>query len=844
MTSTITPPPTAASKRTLPIVGMTCAHCVATVRELLEAVPGVHSAQVSLEAKHAVIEADESVTDAMLAKSLEGSDYAVTPSEEPRTIPVPEAPPVAPISKDATGSDLRFEIEGMTCASCVAKVERALKSVPGVQQARVNFATERASVGLVAGADSAHVGHEAVAAVEKIGYKAIPMHGAGAPMDGGAHQHMDNAAAWKRRWITGAILSVPVVVLEMSGHVGAHAIHFAGSDVLAFVLATAAVVYLGAPFFKNAAMTARHGQFTMDTLVALGVGAAYGFSAVVRIAGWSGTTFSGAHVYFESAVVILTLVALGKWLEASARLRAGAAIRSLMELSAKTANVERDDKEVSLPVEQIVVGDVMVVRPGEKIPTDGEVASGSSTVDESMITGESMPVEKTTAGLVFGATINASGLLRVRATRIGKETALARIVEMVERAQEGKAEVQKLADRVSNVFVPVVMLIALATLLGWGLIGGAWIAGLTNAVTVLIIACPCALGLATPTALMVGTGRGAKEGILIRDVTAIERARKIDVVVLDKTGTITEGKPAVTDIKVYGSLEEAKFLTLAASAEHGSEHPLAKAVAKAAEEGKLALLPLADFKNAAGSGITATVDRINLFVGSPKATLAQGIGFPKDSSAETERLEAEAKTVVAVADLGAKTLLGLIAIADKVKETSAEAIRNLQESEKLEVWLLTGDNARTAAAIAKTVGIHAERVIADVKPEDKARKIEELQKAGHQVAMVGDGVNDAPALAQADLGIALGTGTDVAMETGAITLVSGNLLGVVRSIRLSRATMSKIRQNLFWAFAYNVILIPVAAMGLLSPIFAGAAMAVSSVSVVANSLLLGRKKLD
>ncbi len=829
---------------TLSIGGMSCGHCVRSVKETLEEIPGVASAEVSLEAKQAVVEADATVTQEALSKAFEGTDYTASVNDEVCETPGGAAATASvPTKPDLPEADLRLGIEAMTCASCVAKVERALKGVPGVSAARVNFATERASVTLVDGADRADVLSQAVAAVEKAGYKAQRQDGEHGSKAHGENHHVQDAAGWRRRWIAGAILSVPIVVLEMSGHVGGHGIHFPGSEVLSFVLATAAVVYLGAPFFRNAGKAALHGHSTMDTLVALGVGAAYGLSAVVQIAEWIGSPFAGGHVYFESAAVILTLVAVGKWLEASARMRAGAAIRALMELSAKTAHVERGGKEISIPAEEIGVGDVMVVRPGEKIPTDGEIVGGTSAVDESMITGESMPVEKATGDPLFGSTINGGGMLRVRATRVGKETALARIVEMVERAQEGKAGIQKLADRISSVFVPVVMVIAFLTLLGWGLVGGAWVAGLTNAVTVLIIACPCALGLATPTALMVGTGRGAKEGILIRDVTAIERARKIDVVVLDKTGTITEGKPAVTEIRIYGALDESRFLALAASAENGSEHPLAKSVVNAAKERKIELLPLSDFKSTTGSGIEGVVEGTRLFIGSPHATMAQEIAFPEVALSETSRLEGEAKTVISVADLGARKLLGLIAIADKVKETSAEAIHALRETEKLEVWLLTGDNARAAAAIAQAVGIKSDRVIAEVKPEDKARKIEELQKSGHQVAMVGDGVNDAPALAQADLGIALGTGTDVAMETGAITLVSGKLLGVVRAIRLSRATKSKIRQNLFCAFANNAVLIPDAAMGLLSPIFAGAAMAISSVSVVGNSLLLGRRDL-
>ncbi|MDX1970911.1 MAG: heavy metal translocating P-type ATPase [Candidatus Sumerlaeia bacterium] len=737
-------------------------------------------------------------------------------------------------------NQIQLNIEGMTCASCVTKVERALQKVPGVQRARVNFATERATLELN-GETNPHTILETVEdAVSTAGYSAQVIKDSADSLLAARNRRIAEASGWQKRWWIGAILSIPVVAVEMGTHWFGHAFHFRGSDILGFVLASLVVVLLGGRFFLNAWRGLRHGQFTMDSLVTLGVGSAYGYSAVIRWSEWMGSPLGDGHVYFESAAVILTLVALGKWLEARARLQAGDAIRSLMELSPKTARIERDGREIEIPSDAIQIGDTLIIRPGEKVSTDGTVISGSSSIDESMITGESMPVEKQVGDRVFGSTINSYGVLRIRAERVGKETALARIVELVERAQEGKSAIQQLVDRISNIFVPTVMIIALLTFLGWGLLAGAWLTGLTAAVAVLIIACPCALGLATPTALMVGTGQGAKSGILIRDVGAIERSVGIDTVVLDKTGTVTEGKPTVMEVETLSdTVTEQELLQLAASAEAGSEHPLAKAVVRRAEFQGIPLLSATDFHNHVGDGITAIVQGRHIRIGSPRHILASDQQMSKSVSKRIAELESQANTVIIVAE--DSKLLGLIGIKDPIKISSSTAIEALRENDNIQVWLITGDNKRTADAIARTIRIPASQVLAEVRPEEKASKIAELQAQGRRVAMVGDGINDAPALAQADLGIALGTGTDVAMETGAITLMNGDLRGVLHALRLSRATMTKIRQNLFWAFAYNAIVIPVAAFGFLSPVFAGAAMALSSVTVVGNSLLLIRK---
>lgn len=830
--------------RTLTIEGMSCQYCVNRVTKAIRGVPGVEEVSVSLEEKRATVTATGEATSEQLIAAVEGGGYKATISAAADSCPI-EAPTVAEPAGESprVAADLLLEIEGMTCASCVARVERALAGVAGVASARVNFATERASVSLAGRADATSVAAQAVSAVADAGYTArvVSRSEKQAPEAARARREKDSRD-WRTLFILGAILSLPVVVIEMGGHAGGVDIQFPGSDVLVAALTTSVVVVLGRRFAVGALAGLRHFQFNMDSLITLGVGAAYGYSAVVQGGGWLGESHGHGGLYFESAAVILTLVALGKWMETRARMAAGDSIRALMQLSAKKATIERGGAEVEIDADQIVVGDVLLVRPGGKIATDAVVLTGESAVDESMINGESMPVAKKPGDELFGGTLNVDGLLRARAARVGADTALSHIVAMVERAQEGKASIQRLADRIANVFVPVVMIVAALTFLAWGMVGGDWEMGFQSAIAVLIIACPCALGLATPTALMVGTGRGAREGILLRDAEAIERTRRLDVIVLDKTGTITEGKPAVTDIRVLAKrMDDSEMLSLAAGAEKGSEHPLARAVVRAAEERGIVPSNPERFQSLVGRGVRARVANHDIVMGTESFLCETGVAVDAAALGMMASLEAEAKTVLLVGETGfAPRLLGMIAVADRVKATSAEAIRALQEDEGLEVWMMTGDNKRTAEAIARTVGIKAERVLAEVRPGDKAKRIEELQKSGHRVAMVGDGINDAPALAQADLGIALGTGTEVAMETGAITLVSGSLMGVVRAIRLSGATMRKIQQNLAWAFVYNVVLIPVAAAGFLSPIFAAGAMAFSSVSVVANSLLLRR----
>ncbi|MGP3923918.1 heavy metal translocating P-type ATPase [Streptomyces sp. 8N616] len=723
-----------------------------------------------------------------------------------------------------TGTDRPIElaITGMTCASCVARVERKLDKLPGVS-ATVNLATATAHV---TREDPAVEVAELIAAVEAIGYGA-ELAGTAAPEteEGEAiDAEQAHVAGLRRRLIVSALLALPVVVISMIA-----AVHFAGWEWVALALATPVVAWGAWPFHRAAALNLRHGSATMDTLVSLGVLAAYLWSAGALAVG-------GKHLYLEVAVVLTAFLLAGRFFEARAKRRAGEAIRALMDLGAKDVAVLRDGAEVRIPVEELVVGDVFVVRPGEKIATDGEVVEGASAVDESLLTGESVPVEVEPDSPVTGATVNSHGRLVVRATRVGADTKLAQIAALVERAQTGKAEVQRLADRISAVFVPVVIALAVGTFGVWLLTGAAAATALTAAIAVVIIACPCALGLATPTALMVGTGRGAQLGLLIRGPEVLESTRRIDTVVLDKTGTVTEGKMRLVDVVTADGEDAAEVLRLAGALENASEHPIAVAVTTTARERLGALPGATGFANTQGRGVTGHVQGRTVRAGRARWLEEQeGLSLPEELRRAQKEAEAEGRTVVFAA--WDAQVRGALVVADTVKATSTEAVADLKRLGLTPV-LLTGDNTAAAGAVAAEVGI--DQVIAEVHPEDKVAEVERLQQQGRVVAMVGDGVNDAAALAQADLGLAMGTGTDAAIAASDLTLVRGDLRAAADAIRLARRTLRTIKANLFWAFAYNVAALPLAALGMLNPMIAGGAMAFSSVFVVSNSLRLRR----
>jgi Cu+-exporting ATPase len=700
-------------------------------------------------------------------------------------------------------------LEGMTCASCATRIERTLNKVEGVE-ATVNFATETASVSFD---PSVVAPDQLTAAVEGIGYHARLR-------EEHADEHAGHEHDAKPLLLFAALaLSLPLLLMAMIPP-----LQFTGWEWVSLALATPVVFWSGEQFHRAALLNARHGAATMDTLVSLGTLAAWTWSTVVLFAGINEDT------YFEAAAVITALILLGRYFEARAKRRSGAAIRALLELGAKEARLLRDGEEISVPVEQLAVDDLFVIRPGEKVATDGVVVEGSSAVDQSMLTGEPVPVEVGPGAEVAGATINTSGRLIVRATKVGADTALAQIARLVEQAQAGKASVQRLVDRISAIFVPVVILIALATLGGWLLSGASASTAFTAAVAVLIIACPCAMGLATPTALMVGTGRGAQLGILIKGPEVLEQTRRISTIVLDKTGTITEGRMRLADaLPIETSRDE--LLRLAGAAESASEHPLAQAIATAADEKPA----VTEFRNHAGLGIEALVEGRAVLVGRPSFLSDWAVELTSEARAWQEQAEEVGQTVVAVAWDGG--LHGLLSLADTLKPSSREAISELKQLGLTPV-LLTGDNERAARSIAEVVGI--DKVRAEVLPEGKAVEVERLRREGETIAMVGDGVNDAPALATADLGLAIGTGTDVAIEASDLTLVSGDLRGAADAIRLARRTLATIKGNLFWAFAYNVAAIPLAVAGLLNPMIAAAAMAASSIFVVTNSLRLRR----
>lgn len=744
--------------------------------------------------------------------------------------------------------ELTLPLTGMTCANCAATIERALKKTEGVAEASVNYATERATVTL----DGPEIGRDdLVRAVERVGYGVVEESPEGDD-DPVAAAREAEIARQRRAFRIGAAFTLPLFALSMArdfGLVGMWA-HAVWVNVAMWVLATPVQFYTGWDYYVGAAKALRNRTANMDVLVALGSSVAYGWSILVTFALASGSTALGEHVYFETAAVIITLIKLGKLLEVRAKGRAGAALRALLDLRPRVARrIEDDGRETDVEQAEIRVGDLLRVRPGETVPTDGEVVRGRSAVDESMLTGESLPIEKGPGDSVTGATLNRSGALVMRATRIGRDTALARIVELVRDAQGSRAPIQALADRVAAVFVPVVLVVAALTFLVWWLGVGAGLPdSLVRLVAVLVIACPCALGLATPTALMVGMGRGAELGILFRDAAALERGQSVSTVVLDKTGTVTVGEPTLVAVDPVEGWSPTQLLELAAAAEAGSEHPLGEAVVRGARERGLSWPEAGEAEARPGMGIRARVGGREVRVGSRRYLAESGID-PAAGDEAAEREEAEARTALRVAVDG--VAVGVISVADTVKPGAAEAVQRLRDR-GLRVVLLTGDNARTAEAVAGRVGIGEVR--AQVLPDEKARIVRELQAEG-PVVMVGDGVNDAPALATADVGIAMGTGTDVALETADVALMSGDLDGVPKALRLSTATVRTIRENLFWAFGYNVVLIPVAAGVLypfeqlpamlrqLHPILAALAMAFSSVSVVANSLRLKRKPL-
>ena len=692
------------------------------------------------------------------------------------------------------------------------RIERTLNELEGVE-ATVNYATEQATVDYDQGRAAVD---DLIHAVEAAGYRASIE----------ARVAADDTAARRllTRLLVAAVLTVPLVVLAM-----VPPLQFDGWEWVAAALATPVVLWAGSDFHRAAVLNARHLAATMDTLISIGTLAAWTWSVVALLA------LEDAHTYFEVGAAVTTLVLLGRFLEAGAKRRSSAAIRGLLELGAKEARVLRGGVEALVPVAEVRPGDLFVVRPGEKIATDGVVEDGTAAIDQSMLTGEPIPMEIGPGDQVVGATVNTSGRLVVRATRVGAETALAQIAHLVEEAQSGKAPVQRLADRVSSVFVPIVLGISLATLVGWLVLTGDGTAAFTASVAVLIIACPCALGLATPTALMVGTGRGAQLGIVIKGPEILERTRRVTTVVLDKTGTVTEGRMWVADVVPANGVERSEILRLAGAVEDASEHPVARAIAGRARE-ELGRLPAAErFSSRAGLGAEATVDGHSVVVGRPSLLASRGLALPAELVLRRDEARAEGGTVVAVGWDGA--VRGLVHVDDRLKPTSEEAVAELR-SLGLEPVLLTGDNERTARSVAEAVGI--EQVVANVLPHDKVAEVRRLQEAGKVVAMVGDGVNDAPALAQADLGLAVGTGADVAIEASDLTLVSGDLRAAADAIRLARRTLRTIEGNLFWAFAYNVAAIPLAAAGLLDPIVAAAAMALSSVFVVTNSLRLRR----
>ena len=802
------------------IEGMTCASCVGRVEKALTSAPGVESASVNLATESAQVSFDDSTDPATLSKVLAEAGYP------------------------AVVKSVTLEIEGMTCASCVGRVEKALASAPGVESASVNLATESASVNYFSGAISVN---DLASIVSEAGYNAKVKGDVG---DSSEERSERRAAEARHLWMLtmiAAIFTAPVFVLEMGSYLFNFIYEFKeevlgvqNDRYIQFVLTTIVLFGPGLRFYTKGFPSLFKGAPDMNSLVALGTSAAWIYSVIV--------TFiptilpeTAQNIYFEAAAVIVTLILLGRFLEVRAKGRTGEAIRKLVGLQAKTARVERDGEVAELAIEEIVVGDIIVVRPGEKIAVDGEVTSGSSYVDESMITGEPIPVEKTAGEIVVGGTVNGTGALKFKATKVGADTMLAQIIRMVEQAQGAKLPIQALVDKITGVFVPIVMVFAAFTVAVWLIFGPdpALTFALVAGVSVLIIACPCAMGLATPTSIMVGTGRAAEMGVLFRKGDALQSLQEASIVALDKTGTLTEGRPELTDLSVSKGFDEDEVLALVAAVETTSEHPIAEAIVRAAEAKNMKLAEVEDFESITGFGVSATVNGKKLFIGADRLMEREGIELGTLADIGTSLGKKGKSPLYASIDGKAAAV---IAVADPIKESTPEAIEALHKL-GLKVAMITGDNQGTAEVIAAELGI--DHVVAEVLPEGKVDALHKLREGGASLAFVGDGINDAPALAEADVGIAIGTGTDVAIESADVVLMSGDLKGVVNAFDVSQRTMRNIKQNLFWAFAYNTVLIPVAAGVLypfwtitLSPMLAAAAMGLSSVFVLTNALRL------
>ncbi|MFH2046865.1 MAG: heavy metal translocating P-type ATPase [Pseudomonadota bacterium] len=814
-------------KLAIPVSGMTCANCAANIERGIKKLDGVIEASVNFASEQAYVTYDTgriSLKD--IAEKISGLGYK------------------------AVTSKAELPVTGMSCVNCAINIEKTLnKKVPGIVNIYVNFAAERIHVEYLPGITSIK---DIISAVRKAGYDAIaPDLLSGKPDDNDYEQKARDAEIKNQtnKFITGLIFTIPLFLLSMGRDFQLTGAWSYASWVswLFFVLSTPVQFYTGWDYYIGGYKSIRNKSANMDVLVAMGSSVAYFYSIAVLL-----SIIPGTHVYFATSAVIITLIKLGKMLESRTKGKTGAAIRRLMELSPKTATILENGIEKTIALAHVKVEDILIVRPGEKIPVDGIVTDGESAVDESMISGESIPVDKHINDNVTGGTINTEGLLKIKAIRVGKETVLAQIIRLVQQAQGSKAPVQALADRVSSIFVPFVLVAALVAFLLWWSIDGSFVNAMIRFVAVLVIACPCALGLATPTAIMAGTGKGAENGVLFKNSEALETASKLDIIILDKTGTITTGKPSVVDILHFDPACKSKneLLQIAASVEKGSEHPIGKAIVNEAKQRKIILSEPQRFKSTGGIGVEASVNDKFIMIGKPD-WFKSSVLNTKNAENQISLLQSEGKTVIVVAT--ENEILGLISVADKVKPESAEAVKRLFDL-GIEVVMLTGDNKMTAKAIAADAGIS--RIFAEVKPEEKSLKVKELQESNAKVGMVGDGINDAPALAQADVGIAIGSGTDVAIETADIILSGGNLLGVPKAIMLGKATMTTIKQNLFWAFFYNIILIPVAAgilhpfaffpdfLRQLHPMLAAGAMALSSISVVANSLRLQRTKIN